>query len=125
MSSFVRAETPDAYATKESIMVRIHPANKVNTVSDNRTKDPFKNPSLFRKVYTGGEISDIFETKHYLVWLEQTVNEKKLCSVSKRRLKKDHDEGRLAKPFCQMTSINGVHDLQVLGLDHAWDDKGL
>ena len=22
-----------------------------------------------------------------------------------------------------MTSINGVHDLQVLGLDHAWDDK--
>ena len=76
------------HATKESIMVRIHPANKVNTVSDNRTKDPFKNPSLFHKVYTGGEISDIFETKHYLVWLEQTVNKRNSAVYLKEDLKK-------------------------------------
>lgn len=131
LRAYVKEEPPVGNAYRDSLLISLEqrmgggvdpdtPIDKQTDLFSSNMILKFEKDAKFQKVYVGGQITDLFETSMRLGWFETTEKEKKLCSISKRNLRKFYQSKKPITPECQLVS-KGSFDVELIGSKTSWD----
>jgi hypothetical protein len=130
LRAYVISEKPVGHAYRDALLVSLNkrmggpveptvPIEKETNIFETNINLKFEKDAKFQKVYIGGEIIKLFETSNRIAWYEVTEKDKKLCTISKRTLKKQYSENKPIEPQCQIIA-KGSYNLEIIGDKTKW-----